>query len=43
MDVADENDADKWGRLWDAVWNLAKKRDFAIFKRDDIVALNEEF
>lgn len=43
MDVADEGGADKWGHLWDAAWNLAKKRDFAMFKRGDIVVLLEEF
>ena len=43
MDVADEGGADKWGQLWDAAWNLAKKRDFAMFKRGDIVVLLEEF
>ena len=43
MDVADEGGADQWGQLWDAAWNLAKKRDFAMFKRGDIVVLLKEF
>ena len=43
MDVADEGGAEKWGHLWDAAWNLAKKRHFAMFKRGDIVEIIEEF
>ena len=43
MDVADEGGAEKWGHLWDAAWNLAKTRGFAMFKRGDIVVLLEEF
>lgn len=43
MDVADEGGAEKWGHLWDAAWTLAKTRDFAMFKRGDIVEMLEEF
>lgn len=43
MDVADEGGADKWGYLWDAAWNLAKKREFAMFTRGDIVEILEAF
>ena len=43
MDVAGEGGAEKWGHLWDAAWNLAKKRDFAMFKRGDIVEIIEAF
>jgi hypothetical protein len=28
MDPADEGGMDRWGRLWDAAWNLAKDRGF---------------
>lgn len=30
MDPADEGGMEKWGALWDAVWNLAKTREFRI-------------
>jgi hypothetical protein len=30
MDPADEGGMDKWGHLWDAVWNLAKAREFHV-------------
>lgn len=30
MDVADEGGIERWGEMWDAVWNLAKSNDFAI-------------
>ena len=43
MDVADEGGADRWGHLWDAASTLAKTRDFAMFKRGDIVEMLEEF
>ncbi|MES2242112.1 MAG: hypothetical protein V4639_04490 [Pseudomonadota bacterium] len=43
MDVADEGGAEKWGRLWDAAWTLAKTRGFAMFKQGDIVKILEEF
>lgn len=43
MDVADEGGAEKWGHLWDAAWTLAKTRDFAMFKRGDIVEILPEF
>jgi hypothetical protein len=28
MDVADEGGLDRWGKLWDDAWNLAKERGF---------------
>lgn len=43
MEVTDEGGAEKWGRLWDAAWTLAKTRGFAMFKRGDIVEILEEF
>ena len=43
INVADEGGAEKWGHLWDAAWNLAKTRDFAMFRRGDIVEILEEF
>jgi hypothetical protein len=29
MDVAGEGGLDRWGKLWDDAWNLAKERGFA--------------
>ena len=30
MDVADEGGMDRWGELWDQVWNMAKAEEFLI-------------
>ena len=43
MDVADEGGVDRWADLWNEVWNLAKARDFLMFKRGDVVEILEEF
>ena len=43
MDVADEGGVDRWGDLWNATWNLAKSREFNMFRRGDIVEILEEF
>ena len=33
MDVTDEGGLDRWGRLWDETWNLAKANEFRPYNR----------
>ena len=43
MDAADEGGVDRWGDLWSATWNLAKSKEFNMFRRGDVVEILEEF